>query len=155
MKKAIVILSALFLLTQGSAMAAHAGRNRIDWGPTGYGNGYDCSSLTANAKLRLTAEQIAQLRALDERYAQELDTLREQLYVKGQELKSEWLKIDPSRGRIETMQGEAAKLKNQMRAKFAAHWADVIKVLTPEQQAHVTDDGPGRVFYKPGGFGRR
>ena len=32
MKKAIVILSALFLLTQGTAMAARAGRDRIDRG---------------------------------------------------------------------------------------------------------------------------
>ena len=32
MKKAIAILSTLFLLTQGTAMAARAGRDRIDRG---------------------------------------------------------------------------------------------------------------------------
>ena len=148
MKKAIAILSALFLLTQGSGMAARAGRDRIDRGMMGYGNGYDCSSLTANAKLKLTAEQVARIRALDEKYGQEIEPIREQLYDKGQELKSEWLQTEPDRGRIEVLQGEAAKLQERMRAKLAAHRADVLKVLTPEQRAHVPDDGPGRVFYK-------
>lgn len=155
MKKAIVILSALFLLTQGTAMAARAGRERMDRGPMGYGRGYDCSSLTANAKLKLTAEQDAQLRALDEKYAQELDPLREQLFGKGQELKSEWLQTNPDRGRIEILQGEAAKLQERMRTTLAAHRWEVLKVLTLEQRAHVPDDGPGRIIYKPAGLGRR
>ena len=155
MKKVLAILSALFLLMQGTAMAARAGRDRIDRGMMGYGKGYDCSSLTANAKLKLTEEQAARLRALDEKYAQEIDPIREQLYDKGRELKSEWLQKEPDRGKIKALQGEAAKLQERMRAKMAAHRADVLKILTPEQQAYVPDDGPGRVFYKPAGFGRR
>lgn len=154
MKKAIAIVSALFLLTQGAGMAARAGRDRIVRGIMGYGNGYDCSSLTANAKLKLTAEQVARLQALDEKYGQELDPLREQLYGKGQELKSEWLQTAPDRGRIEILQGEAAKLRERMRAMLAAHRSEVLKVLTPEQRAHVPDDGSGRIFYKHPGFGR-
>ena len=118
MKKAIVILSALFLLTQGTAMAARAGRDRIDRGMMGYGKGYDCSSLTANAKLNLTAEQAARLRALDEKYAQEIEPIREQLYGKGHELKSEWLQTTPDRGKIEALQGEVAKLQERMRARW-------------------------------------
>jgi len=155
MKKAIVILSALFLLAQGSAMAARVGGDRINRGMMGYENRYDCSSLMANAKLKLTLEQTTRLRALDEKYAQEIEPLREQLYGKGQELKAEWLQTEPDRGRIEALQGEAAKLKERIRAKLAEQRADILKVLTPEQQAHVPDDGPGRVFYKPAGFGRR
>ena len=50
-----MIISALVLLTQGTAMAARAGRDRIDRGMMGYGKGYDCFSLTTNAKLNLTA----------------------------------------------------------------------------------------------------
>lgn len=155
MKKAIAILSTIFLLTQGTAMAARAGRDRIDRGMMGYGKGYDCSSLTANAKLKLTAEQAARIRALDEKYAQEIEPIREQLYGKGRELKAEWLQTEPDRGRIEALQGEAAKLQERIREKLAADRADVLKVLTPEQQAHVPDDGPARVFYKHAGFGRR
>ena len=154
MKKAIAILSALFLLMQGTAMAARAGRDRIDRGMMGYGKGYDCSSLTANAKLKLTEEQAARLRALDEKYGQEIEPIREQLYSKGRGLKSEWLQTLPDRGKITILQGDVAKLRERMRAKFAAHRADVLKVLTPEQRALVPDDGPGRVFYKPAGFGR-
>ena len=40
MKKAFAILSALFLLTQGSGMAARVGGDRIGRGMMGYGNGY-------------------------------------------------------------------------------------------------------------------
>jgi Spy/CpxP family protein refolding chaperone len=155
MKKAIAILLALFLLTQETGMAARVGRDRIDRGMMGFVKGYDYSSLTANTKLKLTAEQVARLRALDEKYGQVIDPLLAQLYDKGRELKSEWLQTEPDRGRIEVLQGEAAKLQERMRAKMAAHRVDVLKILTPEQQAYVPDDGPGRVFYKPAGFGRR
>jgi len=155
MKKAIAILSALFLLTQGSGMAARAGRDRIIRGMMGYGNGYDCSSLTANAKLKLTTEQVTRLQALDEKYGQEVEPIREQLYSKGQELKAEWLQTAPNRSRIEILQGEAVKLREQMRVSLAAHRTEVLKVLTPEQRAHVPDDGSGRVFFKHPGFGRK
>jgi Spy/CpxP family protein refolding chaperone len=155
MKKAIAILSTLFLLTQGTSMATRAGRDHIDRGMMGYGKGYDCSSLTANAKLKLTAEQVARLRALDEKYGQEVEPLLAQLYDKGRELKSEWLQTKPDRGKIEVLQGEAARLQKWMRGKMAAHRADVLKILTPEQQVYVPDDGPGRVFYKPAGVGRQ
>jgi Spy/CpxP family protein refolding chaperone len=155
MKKAIVILSALFLLTQGTAVAAHVGRNRIERGMMGYGRGYDCSSLEANAKLKLTAEQAARISALDEKYAREIDPIHEQLYSKGRELKAEWLQPNPDRGRIEILQGEVAKLWERMRAPLAAHRAEVLKVLTMEQRAHVRDSGYGRVFTRPARFGQR
>jgi Spy/CpxP family protein refolding chaperone len=155
MKKAIAILSALFFLTQGTAMAARPGRDHINRGPMGYGKDSDCSSLEANGKLRLTAEQVDRLRALDEKYAQEIEPIREQLYDKGRELKAEWLKPEPDRGRIEILQGEVAKLRERMRAPLAAHRAEVLKVLTLRQRAHLPDDGPRRVFTKPAGFGQR
>jgi Spy/CpxP family protein refolding chaperone len=155
MKKAIAILSALFLLTQGTALAAHAGRHRIDRGPTGYGNGYDCSSLEANAKLKLTTEQVAQIRALDDKYEREIEPIREQLYGKGRELKAEWLQPEPNRGRIEILQGEAVMLRERLRAALAAQRVEVIKVLTLEQRVHVPDHGMGRIFTKPAGFGQR
>jgi Spy/CpxP family protein refolding chaperone len=156
MKKAIVILSALFLLTQGIAMAARAGRDRIDRGMMiGYGRSYDCSSLMANIKLNLTAEQAARLRTLDDKYGQEIEPIRKQLYNRGRELKAEWLQTEPDRGRIEALQGDVVKLQARLRAMLAAHRADALKVLTPEQQAQVPDYGPGRVFTKPAGLGRR
>ncbi len=155
MKKAIMIVSTLFLLAQGTVMAAHAGRDRIERGPMGYGRSYDCRSLTANTKLKLTAEQAAQIRALDEKYAQELDLIREQLYDKGRELKSEWLQTEPNRGRIEALRGEVAELRKRMHAPLAAHRAELLKVLTLEQRVHVPDSGPERVFTEPAGLGRR
>jgi Spy/CpxP family protein refolding chaperone len=127
MKEAIVIISALFLLTQGTAMAAQAGRDRIERGMRGYG----CSSLMANVKLKLTVEQAIQLRALDEKCVREIDPIREQLYDKGRELKTEWLQPNPDRGRIEALMGEAAKLRERLRATLTAHRTEVLKVLTP------------------------
>ena len=157
MKKAIAILSTLFLLTQGSVMAARPGRDHIERGRgmMGYENRYDCSSLTANAKLKLTAEQAAQISALDEKYAQDIGQIREQLYDKGRELKAEWLQTEPDRGKIEALRGDVVKLREQMRAPLSAHRVEVLKVLTLQQRAHVPDDGTGRVFYKPAGFVRR
>jgi Spy/CpxP family protein refolding chaperone len=156
MKKAIVIVSALVLLTQGTAMAGRAGRDRrIDREMMGYGKGYDCFSLTTNAKLNLTVDQAARIRDLDEKYAQEIEPIREQLYGKGRELKKEWLQTEPDRSRIKALHGEVAKLRERMREKMAGHRADVLKVLTPEQQAKVPDVSPGRGFHRQAGFGRQ
>jgi Spy/CpxP family protein refolding chaperone len=157
MKKAIAILSALFLLMQGTAMAARAGRDRIERGMRGYGIGYDGSSLTANAKLNLTAEQDARIRALDEKYTQEIKPIREQLYDKGRELKAEWLQTEPDRGKIEALQRDVASLHERIRETMTRHRAAALNILTPEQQALVPDGWPGRVFYqyKPAGLGRQ
>jgi len=137
------------------AMAARPGRDRIDRAMMGYGKGYDCSSLTANAKLNVTAEQAARLRALDDKYGKELEPIRKQLYNKGRELKAEWLQTEPDRSRIELLKGDVAKLQERMRVALAAQWAEALKVLTPEQQAQVPGDGPGRLFTKPAGLGRQ
>lgn len=152
MKKAIVIVSALLLLVQGTAMAARTGRDRIERGPMGYGEGHDCSGLVATAKLKLTAEQADRLHALDERYKREIAPLREQRRGKGRELKAEWLQAEPDRGRIKMLHGEAAKLRERLRATWAAHRGEVLNILTPEQRAYVPDSGPGRAFNKPAGW---
>jgi len=155
MKKAIVILSAFFLLTQGTTMADRAGRGPIDRRMMGYGNVHYGTILSKNLKLKPTVDQAARIRDLDEKYAQEIEPIRERLYSKGRELKSEWLQREPDRGKITILQGDVAKLRKRIREKMAGHRADVLKVLTPEQRAHVPDDGPGRVFHKQTGFGRQ
>jgi Spy/CpxP family protein refolding chaperone len=156
MKKAFTILLAFFILTQGSAMADRAGHGRIDRGTmAGYGNGYKCSSLTANAKLKLTEEQATRILSLDEKYTHEIELIREQLFVKGRELKSEWLQTEPDRARIEALQEEVSKLRKRLRATLAAHREEVLNVLTLEQRALVPDSGFACLFYKPAGFGRR
>jgi Spy/CpxP family protein refolding chaperone len=155
MKKAIVILSAFFLLTQGTTMADRAGRGPIDRRMMGYGNIHYGTILSKNLKLKLTVDQAARIRDLDEKYAQEIEPISERLYSKGRELKSEWLRREPDRGRITALHGEVAKLRERMREKMAGHRADVLKVLTPEQQAKVPDVSPGRGFHRQAGFGRQ
>ncbi len=155
MKKTIAILSAFFLLMQGTAMAGWAGRDHSERGRISYEKRYDCSRLTANAELKLTVDQADQIRVLDEKHRLEMEPIIEQLYDKRQELKAEWLKMQPDRGRIKVLQGEAAKLHELMHSKFAALRADILKILTPEQQKYVPDYEPGRNFYKPGVFNWR
>jgi len=155
MKKAIVILSALFLLTLGTAKAeptgrGHMGREMMDNGP-----GYYAARLFVNPTLNLTAEQIIQIHALDEKYAQEIKFIQAQLYSKGKALKSEWLQARPDRGQITAHQCDVTNLRNQMREKMTSHRTDVLEVLTPEQQAQMQDNGPGRDFYKKAAFGRQ
>lgn len=137
MKKVIMILSALVILTQVSSMSAHAGRDSIERGRMRYGEGYDYSSFTANVKLNLTREQNTQIRSLNDKYAPEIQLIREQLRNKGHELKEEWLQTEPDRRRIEVFRGEAAELQEQLHAKFVAYRVDVLKILTPEQRAHM------------------
>jgi Spy/CpxP family protein refolding chaperone len=155
MKKVFVILSTVVLLTQGTATAARPGRDRIDRGMIGYGNGYDCSRIMGNAKLKLTAEQTTRLRVLDEKYRQESESIREQLSDKGRELKAEWLRSEPDRGRVELLRCDVVKLQARLRETLSAQRTDMLKVLTPEQQAQVQDGGPGRFSAKSAGFDRK
>lgn len=154
MKNAIAILSALFLLTQGTAMADREGQGRPDGSVRGYGIGYYGYNLTFDATLNLTAEQAARIRVLDERYVQDVAPVRAQLRDKGHELKSEWLQTEPDRGRIAGLQKEVAKLQKQIREKIAGHRAEVLNILTPEQRAKVPDSRPERGFHRQAGFGR-
>lgn len=155
MKKKIVILSALLLLTQGTAMAAPAGRDRSERGMMGYGKHYDCASIMVNPHLKLTPEQAARLRALDDKYRREIEPIRVQLSDKGRELKAEWLQTEPDRGRIALLRDDVAKLQERLRAALSAQRAEALTVLTPEQRMQVPDDGPGRRFPIPTGFGRQ
>jgi Spy/CpxP family protein refolding chaperone len=141
MKKVVAMLLVLYFLTQSTAMAAREGRDGIERGMLSYGKGYDSSSLTANSKLKLTAQQATELRDLSEKYAQDVQPIREQLHNLRRELKAEWLKTEPDRGRIQVMQGDAVKLRERMRATFTAYRTDLLKILTPEQQTHMPQDG--------------
>lgn len=155
MKRTLVILSALFLSMQGMAQAAPAGRDRSERGMMGYGKNYDCSSIMANHHLKLTPEQTARLRALDDKYRQEIEPLRGQLSDKGRELKTEWLQTEPDRGRIALLRDDVAKLQERLQAAVSAQRAEALAVLTPEQRAQVPEGGPGRRFTRPAGFGRQ
>jgi len=144
MKKAIVILSALFLLTLGTAKAEPAGRGHMGREMMDNGPGYYAARLFINPTLNLTAEQIIQIHALDEKYAQEIKSIQAQLYSKGTALKSEWLQARPDREKITAHQCDVTKLRDQMREKMTSHRNDVIEVLTPEQQANIENDGSVR-----------
>jgi Spy/CpxP family protein refolding chaperone len=139
MKKSIVVLLALFLLAQGTAKAAREGRDPTGMGMMDYGNVHYETSLSGNAQLKLTAEQVARIRALEGKYLRDMAPLREELSGKGRELKSVWLQTEPDRRRIEALKGEIAELRERMREMMAGHRAEVLDVLTTEQRAKVAE----------------
>jgi len=156
MKTAAAIVSAFFILTQGTALADRTGLGRADRRATAvYGNIYNCSTLTANAGLKLTAEQAARICSLDEKYAPDIESVLEELFGKRRELKSEWLRREPVRGRIAALQAEAAILRKRLRATLAARREDVFKVLSPKQRALMQDAASGCIFGRPAGSERR
>jgi Spy/CpxP family protein refolding chaperone len=155
MKKVIMILSALIILAHVLSATAHAGRDGIERGRMGYGEGYDCSSFMVSVKPKLTSEQNTRFRSLNEKYGQQIHGIREQLLNKGHELKAEWLQTEPDRRRIEVFRREAAKLQEQLYAKLVAYRLDVLKILTPEQRAHVPEDAQGIISCKSNGLGQR
>jgi len=66
--------------------------------------------------------------------------------------------LTPDRGKIEVLQGDVARLRKRIRANLAAHRAEVLKVLTPEQQEQVQGNRLGKFFLnkdKHADFGRQ
>jgi Spy/CpxP family protein refolding chaperone len=148
MKKIITILLALFLLTQGSTMAAQSERDRSERGMMSYEGGYGCSNVTANDNLKLTPEQGARIRALEEKCVLESESIRGRLYGKGRELKTEWLQTAPDRGRIEILHGEVTKLQGWIRDRASDHRTEILDILTPEQQTLVEEAERGRDLHQ-------
>jgi len=144
MKRVIVVLSALFLLTLGTANAESAGRGRM-----GLGMMYDepvsySAVMASNPGLNLTAEQEARIQALDEKNAQEIKSLQARLHSKSDEMKSEWLRARPDRGKIIYLMDDVTKLRDQMEEKMINHRRAVLNLLIPEQRAQVRDSIPVR-----------
>ncbi|MEN6321601.1 MAG: Spy/CpxP family protein refolding chaperone [Syntrophaceae bacterium] len=139
MKKTIIILSALFLLIQGNVSTVHAGRGLTDEKMVRPCSGPYNVDLTASSELNLTAEQIARIRTIEEKYNRDMEPLCKQLLHKRRELKLEWLQASPDYDRITVLQGEVAKLHGQIRENMACHRMKVLDVLTSEQRALIVE----------------
>ncbi len=137
MKRLIIMLLTLLLVMQATAIALHAERDnrRIDR----HGNCLYDVDLAAEAKLNLTPEQAGRIRALHEKYASDIEPLRMQLREKGRALKTEWLRTEPDRNKIESLRDELFNLNKQMQEKIAGHRAEVLDVLTTEQRTRALE----------------
>ena len=70
-------------------------------------------------------------------------------------MKSEWLQARPNQDKITDLHRDVTNLRNQMQEKMASHRRNVHEVLTPDQRAHIENDGAVRGFPKQGGFQKK
>jgi len=142
----IVILSAFILLTQAVG-EDHTGRGPGRDPSRGPANGWMMvhregaysAAWIAEAGLTLTTGQTARIRALEERWTRQIEPLQARLYQTGKKLKTEWLRPEPDRRRIEALQGEVSRLHEQFREKLSERRAEALEVLTAEQRERVEE----------------
>jgi zinc resistance-associated protein len=110
------------------------------WGP-GYGN---------PPISNLTAEQTAQIQALQQAQLKDIAPLQEQLLAKRTELRAVWSSPNPDQAKIAALQKDILNMRGQLQDKATNTRFEMRKVLTPEQQAQLTAYGTGMGY----GMGR-
>jgi Spy/CpxP family protein refolding chaperone len=139
MKRVVIIGLSLALALAVVATVAMA------WGP-GFGRGFGFGPPFAN----LTAEQSAQVQALQQAYLKEISPLQQELFVKGMELRSVWASPNPDQAVITAKQKEIFDLRSRLQEKAYNLGLEMQKVVPPEQRGTF---GPGPGFGPP--FGSR
>jgi Spy/CpxP family protein refolding chaperone len=89
------------------------------------------------AKLNLTNEQKARIRALREAHLRAVKPLQDQMFSKSGDMKLLWLQTAPDKEKIVALRKEIRELRDQIQDKATAHRVDMFNVLTPEQQDKV------------------
>jgi len=139
MKRVVIIgLSLALALAVVAAVA-------LAWGP-GFGRGFGFGPPFAN----LTAEQSAQVQALQQAYLKEISPLQQELFAKGMELRSVWASPNPDQAVITAKQKEIFDLRSRLQEKAYNLGLEMQKVVPPEQRGTF---GPGPGFGPP--FGSR
>lgn len=146
MKTMIVILSVFVLLTPAAAAdppgrdpGRNPSRGSADGWIMGHREGPCSAAWLAEAGLRLTEGQTARIRILEQKWTRQIEPDQNRLYETGKELKTEWLRPEPDRHRIEALQGEVSRLHERMREKLAGRRAEALEVLTPAQRERLEE----------------
>jgi len=151
MKKTIIIVGLCLTLALALLEAALA------WGPgfgRGFGPGFGPGAGSGYPAIpNLTAEQSAQIKALQEASLKEIEPLQKEMAAKGQELRGLRFAPNADAAAFKAKQEELFGLQTQLREKLNSLRTDVQKVLTPEQLAQLPAVGPGLAFGPAGGFG--
>jgi Spy/CpxP family protein refolding chaperone len=137
MKKIIVAVMMLAIFaTAGLAMGQGWGK-----GP-GMGMGYGPHSGGARwagsgpwGALNLTPEQAEKMKALRAGFFKERIPLRNELMSKRLELRALWMRTNPDEEKILAKQKEMNVLRAQLQEKATKNRLEMLKILTPEQQA--------------------
>ena len=138
-RKNFIIGIALLLTVALFASAAMA------WGPgcAGCGRGMRYALLSNVPTIpNLTPEQASKIQTIREAYLKEITPLQQQLLAKRLELHSLWLSPNPDQAKINALQKDILNLTAKLQEKSTNARLEVIKVLTPEQQAQLTMYGP-------------
>jgi Spy/CpxP family protein refolding chaperone len=91
----------------------------------------------------LTAEQSAQMEALQKGFLEEIEPLREALLQKITELRSLTASGKTDQAKVSSLQKEILTLQGQLREKGAEFGLEMQQILTPDQKARLSAYGPG------------
>lgn len=151
MKKTIIIVGLCLTLALALIEAALA------WGPgfgRGFGPGFGPGAGSGYPAIpNLTADQSAQIKALQEASRKEIEPLQKEMAAKGQELRGLRFAPNADAAAFKAKQEELFGLQKQLQEKLSNLRTEVQKLLTPEQLAQLPAVGPGRGFGPVAGFG--
>jgi Spy/CpxP family protein refolding chaperone len=145
MKKTIIIGLSLALAVALVATVALA--RGPGFGP-GFGRGMGGPAYGSPPIPNLTADQSAQMKAIQEAFRKENEPLQKELLTKGQELRKLWSTQNADPAAIKAKRDEIFGLQTQLRDKGTDLRLEIRKVLTPEQLAQMpafsqgVGDGP-------------
>jgi Spy/CpxP family protein refolding chaperone len=140
MKKTTIVGLGLILVVALVATVALA------WGPgfgPGFGRGFGGPAYGVPPIPNLTAEQSAQIQALQKAHLDEIAPLRDELLKKGAELRSLWSTPNPDQAAITAKQKDILNLQTKLQEKGTNFRLEISKLLTPEQQAQSATYGSG------------
>ena len=121
----------------------------------GFGRGFGAGPGYGTPPIpNLTADQSAQMKALQEAFLKEIEPLQKELYAKTTELRKLWSTPNADSAAIKAKQNEIFGLQTQLQEKATSFRLEVRKVLTPEQLAQLPAFGSDVGFGHHGmGFG--
>ena len=133
MKKGMITAAVIVL----AAIAASPATAHREW-QGGYGHGPgNVADIAGISGLNLSAEQTQRIGVLREAHRRDIRPLQEQLMGKGRQLRELWLAKTPDRERILALQSEVHDLRGRLLEKLSAYRLEVLRMLTPDQQAKV------------------
>ena len=120
-----------------AAIAASPATANREW-RGGYGSGPgNVTDIAGVPGLNLSPEQTERIGTLRAAHRRDIRPLQEQLMGKGKQLRELWLAKRPDKERILPLQREVHDLRGQLLEKLATYRLEVLRMLTPDQQAKV------------------
>ena len=90
--------------------------------------------ITAIPELKLTSEQILQIRTLRETHLRDIGPLQDKMRAKREELRRFWLQKAPDQNKIVVAQAKIGVLRDRIHDKMADYRQMIFRILTPDQQ---------------------